>query len=409
MFEELKDKKIRRLKTYKAIISSFKAVGYDIVDDIELVKFLDDIYNLEEFKRSLSSIGVLCSAKVLSKLENMNYIIKNDKREDIKNALEKLSKEEKQSGIELPVILTEGEIELRKEEEEERHLQEEIKREERRFNEIKNNSSDINYIFVGTESVNYNFKSGEKRQECAKYFDKNGNRIDSSKCAKLFNYTKNICNTHSKDEFYSEEDMYLVINTESESRCLFKTNDNSIFGSTLYFSGNITNDDLERMYYMLSGNYRSLKIFKEYLLNAFKEKEYLISLVEKRLNWLENIGQHYAVGDYQIYNFGDIQILFKCDRYDGFPETPTAYRIKIKMKNENDWKNLYHNVERTTGVVICEYAYKSEVIEKLGIDYIRENLGTDYDRHMFDCYVVDSKYCTIDETIGNLEYTAKTR
>ena len=114
MFEELKDKKIRRLKTYKAIISSFKAVGYDIVDDIKLVEFLDDICNLEEFKRGLSSIGVLCSAGVLSELESKNYIIKNDRRADIKNALEKLSKEEKQFDIKLPGILTEEEIELRK-------------------------------------------------------------------------------------------------------------------------------------------------------------------------------------------------------------------------------------------------------------------------------------------------------
>ena len=114
MFEELKDEKIRKLKAYKAIISSFRAVGYDIVDDIELVKFLDDICNLEEFKRDLSSIGVLCSDGVLSELESMNYIIKNDKRADIENALEELSKKEKQFDIKLPGILTEEEIECLK-------------------------------------------------------------------------------------------------------------------------------------------------------------------------------------------------------------------------------------------------------------------------------------------------------
>ena len=57
----------------------------------------------------------------------------------------------------------------------------------------------------------------------------------------------------------------------------------------------------------------------------------------------------------------------------------------------------------------CYYAHKSAIVDELSINYIRENLGTDYDRRMFDCYVVDSKYCTIDETIGDLEYTAKTR
>lgn len=167
MFEELKDKKIRKLKAYKAIISSFKAIGYDIVDDIELVKFLDDICNLEEFKRSLSSIGVLCSAGVLSELESKNYIIKNDKRADIENALEELSKVEKQFDIELPVILTKEEIERRKKEVEEHIEKERIEREKREFNEIKNNSSAINYIFVG---------NGSGSEENAKYFDKNGNR-----------------------------------------------------------------------------------------------------------------------------------------------------------------------------------------------------------------------------------------
>ena len=111
MFEELKDKKIRKLKAYKAIILSFKAIGYDIVDDIKLVKFLDNICNLEEFKNALSSIAVLCSNGILSKLESKNYIIQNDKHGDIQNALEKLSKEEKQFDIELPIILTEQEIE----------------------------------------------------------------------------------------------------------------------------------------------------------------------------------------------------------------------------------------------------------------------------------------------------------
>ena len=167
LFEELKDKKIRRLKSYKAIISSFKAVGYNIVNDIELVKFLDDIYNLEEFKRSLSSIGVLCSAGFLSELESKNYIIKNDKRADIENALEELSKVEKQFDIELPVILTKEEIERRKKEVEEHIEKERIEREKREFNEIKNNSSAINYIFVG---------NGSGSEENAKYFDKNGNR-----------------------------------------------------------------------------------------------------------------------------------------------------------------------------------------------------------------------------------------
>ena len=167
LFEELKDKKIRRLKSYKAIISSFRAVGYNIVNDIELVKFLDDIYNLEEFKRSLSSIGVLCSAGVLSELESKNYIIKNDKRADIENALEELSKVEKQFDIELPVILTKEEIERRKKEVEEHIEKERIEREKREFNEIKNNSSAINYIFVG---------NGSGSEENAKYFDKNGNR-----------------------------------------------------------------------------------------------------------------------------------------------------------------------------------------------------------------------------------------
>ena len=167
MFEELKDKKIRKLKAYKAIISSFKAIGYDIVDDIELVKFLDDICNLEEFKNGLSSIGVLCSAGVLSELESKNYIIKNDKRADIENALEELSKVEKQFDIELPVILTKEEIERRKKEVEEHIEKERIEREKREFNEIKNNSSAINYIFVG---------NGSGSEENAKYFDKNGNR-----------------------------------------------------------------------------------------------------------------------------------------------------------------------------------------------------------------------------------------
>ena len=167
LFEKLKDKKIRRLKSYKAIISSFKAIGYDIVDDIELVKFLDDICNLEEFKNGLSSIGVLCSAGVLSELESMNYIIKNDKCEDIENALEELSKVEKQFDIELPVILTKEEIERRKKEVEEHIEKERIEREKREFNEIKNNSSAINYIFVG---------NGSGSEENAKYFDKNGNR-----------------------------------------------------------------------------------------------------------------------------------------------------------------------------------------------------------------------------------------
>ena len=207
MFEELKDKKIRKLKAYKAIISSFRAIGYDIVSDIELVKFLDDICNLEEFKNGLSSIGVLCSAEVLSKLENMNYIIKNDKRADIENALEELSKVEKQFDIKLPVILSNKEIyqineEREKEEEEEdeeRIRQEEIERyrkereeyrqrvkEQRRiereaeelnkeqieqekeeFCKMKTNSSNINYIFVG---------NGSGSEENAKYFDKNGNR-----------------------------------------------------------------------------------------------------------------------------------------------------------------------------------------------------------------------------------------
>lgn len=92
MFEKLKVEKIRKLNTYNAIISSFKAIGYDIVDDIKLVKFLDGICNLEEFKNNLSSVAVLCSDEVLSKLESMNYIIKNDRREYIENALEKLSK-----------------------------------------------------------------------------------------------------------------------------------------------------------------------------------------------------------------------------------------------------------------------------------------------------------------------------
>ena len=167
LFEKLKDKKIRRLKSYKAIISSFKAIGYDIVDDIELVKFLDDICNLEEFKNGLSSIGVLCSAGFLSELESKNYIIKNDKRADIENALEELSKVEKQFDIELPVILTKEEIERRKKEVEEHIEKERIEREKREFNEIKNNSSAINYIFVG---------NGSGSEENAKYFDKNGNR-----------------------------------------------------------------------------------------------------------------------------------------------------------------------------------------------------------------------------------------
>ena len=355
MFEKLKNKKIRKLKAYKDIISSLKAI-YNIVDDIKL-----------------------------------------------------------------PDILTEEEIELCKKEEKERHRQEEIEREENIFNEIKNNSSNINYIFVGTEGVEHYVRIAEKqkRQEYAKYFDKNGNRIDASKCDKLFNYTKNVCNTRSENGVIPYlhtlgDDIYLAINTEKESRYLLKKNAKS---EIVYFSDNITNDDLKRIYYMLSGNYKSLKIFKEYLLNAFKENKYLIFLVEKRLKWLRNIGQEDRFGDNQIYNFGDIQISFICDRCV-VPETPTYYRyiIKTKMKNENEWKDLYYNVEEMedcfsgkTSIGICEYAYKSEAIEKLGIDYIRENLGTDYDRRMFDCYVVDSKYCTIDETIGNLEYTAKTR
>ena len=141
MLEKLKVEKIRKLNTYNAIISSFKDIGYDIVDDIELVKFLDGICNLEELKNNLSSVAVLCSDEVLSKLESMNYIIKNDRREYIENALEKLSKEEKQSGIELPIILAEEEIECYK-----KDAMEHTKKE---FNEIKNNSSDINCVFVG--------------------------------------------------------------------------------------------------------------------------------------------------------------------------------------------------------------------------------------------------------------------
>ena len=182
MFEKLKNKKIRKLKAYKDIISSLKAI-YNIVDDIKL-----------------------------------------------------------------PDILTEEEIELCKKEEKERHRQEEIEREENIFNEIKNNSSNINYIFVGTEGVEHYVRIAEKqkRQEYAKYFDKNGNRIDASKCDKLFNYTKNVCNTRSENGVIPYlhtlgDDIYLAINTEKESRYLLKKNAKS---EIVYFSDNITNDDL---------------------------------------------------------------------------------------------------------------------------------------------------------------------
>lgn len=55
----------------------------------------------------------------------------------------------------------------------------------------------------------------------------------------------------------------------------------------------------------------------------------------------------------------------------------------------------------------CYYAHKSAIVDELSINYILENLRTDYSGHMCGCYVVDSKYCTIDETIGEFEYTVK--
>ena len=261
-----------------------------------------------------------CSEGLLLKLESMNYIIQNDKHGDIQNALEKLFKEEKQSGIELPIILTKEEIERRKKEEEEHIEKERIEREKREFNEIKNNSSNINYIFVG---------NGSSSEENSKYFDKNGNRIDAYKCNELFNYTRNVCNTYSKNNYDKKQaDMYLAINTEKGNRYLFKRFAESKIAC---FSDIITDDDLKRIYYMLSANYKSLEIFKEYLLIAFKEKEYLISLVEKRLKWLDDIEKYSDSGDSQLYNFGDTQIFFKCDRHLSDDFITYEYNIKAKM------------------------------------------------------------------------------
>ena len=186
----------------------------------------------------------------------------------------------------------------------------------------------------------------------------------------------------------------MAINTEKGNKYLFKKNAKS---EILCFSDSITDDDLKRIYYMLSGNYKSLEIFKEYLLIAFKEKEYLIFLVEKRLKWLNDIEKYSDFGDSQLYNFGDTQIFFKCDRHLSDDFITYEYNIKAKMENENDWEEFYKSEKRKyyyTGqrcVEICDYAYKPEIIKKLGINYIRENLGTDYDRRIFDYYIEDNK------------------
>ena len=438
MFEELKDKKIRKLKAYKAIISSFKAIGYDIVDDIELVKFLDDIYNLEEFKNGLSSIGVLCSAGVLSELESKNYIIKNDKRADIENALEELSKVEKQFDIELPVILTKEEIyqinEEREKEEEERIRQEEIERyrkereeyrqrvkEQRRiereaeelnkeqieqekeeFCKMKTNSSNINYIFVG------NVNSEPYSNVCNNYFDKNGNQVDPSKCSELLDYTMEKCGTYSNYNNNTErrEDTYLAINTEKESIYLFRKEE--IFRNkfrTICFSDDITNDDLERMYYMLRGNINALETFKEYLLNGFKENEYLISLVEKRLKWLNNIGQEQGFVYNQIYNFGDIEILFKYRDRNFVVDDVMYYEIKAKKKDDSEWERLYSaELYKNNEIVnVPHYANKSKIIEPEDAIYIYENLASSAEKDAFGHYINH----IYDHDAGTLEYMLK--
>ena len=445
MFEELKDKKIRRLKAYKDIISSFKAIGYDIVSDIGLVRYLDTrrIYDhgwdLEEFKRCLSSIGVLCSSGVLSELESKNYIIKNDKCEDIKNALEELSKVEKQFGIELPVILSNKEIyqinEERKKEEEERIRQEEIERyrkereeyrqrvkEQRRiemeaeelnkeqieqekeeFCKMKTNSSNINYIFVG------NVNSKPYSKVCNNYFDKNGNQIDPSKCSKLLDYTMKKCGTYSNynNNTGRSEDTYLAINTEKESIYLFRKEE--IFCNkfrTICFSDDITNDDLERMYYMLRGNINALETFKEYLLNGFKENEYLISRVERRLEWLINIGQRRGYAYNQIYNFGDIEILFKYYRDRRFVVDDVMYYIiKAKKKDDSEWERLYSAELCKNGEIVdaSNYANKSKIIEPEDAIYIYENLASSAEKDAFGHYINH----IYDHDAGTLEYMLK--
>ena len=446
MFEELKDKKIRKLKTYKAIILSFSALGYNIVDDIGLVRYLDTrrIYDhgcdLEEFKDCLSSIAVLCSAGILSELESKNYIIKNDKCEDIKNALEELSKVEKQSGIELPVILSNEEIyqinEERKKEEEERIRQEEIERyrkereeyrqrvkeqrriereaeelnkeqieqEKKEFCKMKTNSSNINYIFVG------NVNSEPCSSVGNDYFDKNGNQVDPSKCSELFDYTIKKCGTYSNDRFNEKtKDTYLAISTEKESIYLFRKEEISYDEFRMIcFSDDITNDDLERMYYMLRGNFKALKIFKEYLLNEFKEKEYLISLVEKRLKWLNNIGQEQGFVYNQIYNFGDIEILFKYRDRDFAIGDIMYYEIKAKKKDDSEWEQLYSaELYKNNEIVnVPHYANDSKIIEPSDAIYIYENLASSAEKDAFVHYL-NHIYGSSDKTIDAMEYMLK--
>lgn len=397
MFEELKDKKIRKLKAYKDIISSFKAIGYDIVDDIELVKFLDDICNLEEFRRGLSSIAVLCSVEVLSKLENMNYIIKNDKREDIQNVLEELSKIEKQFDIESPDILDKTKMLCH----EEKNLNKKIFKQE--FCKTKTSSSNINYVFVG----NVNFDD-----ENNKYFDKNGNRVDISKCSQLSSYVMNVCNTYTYDitKNIRHADTYLAISTEEESRYLFKKQEPAFLKPKLTcFSDNVTKDDLRRIYYMLSGDCKALEIFKEYLLYAFKRNKCMLSLVKKQSKYLSNIGQKLDFYDNQIYDFGDAQFAFTCQYcFDNI--ITYRYDIQAKRKNESAWKHIYHTVIKEdyhTGAKCdeyCYYAHKSAIVDELSTNYILENLGVAFAKKAFH-YYLDRVY-VIEDDVG--EYSVKT-
>ena len=97
----LRNKKLEQSK-YNDIIISFIKNGYDVIDGIGLIEYLKKKCDLSKFE--LGTIAILCSDDVLSQLENLNYIIKNDKYELIQYAKSKLDEIEENYGINLQKI-----------------------------------------------------------------------------------------------------------------------------------------------------------------------------------------------------------------------------------------------------------------------------------------------------------------